>query len=178
MLSKKEIRAEMKRRESAFSLSDAAVAEVWAPVEVGAEFAAAHTVLVYMDIPGEVPTLDFIERWRGAKRILIPLVVGEDLELCEYDPSHLVEGYKGIMEPSADARRVPPSEVDLALVPGVAFCERDGRLWRLGRGKGFYDRLMPRMACPKFGIYFPFRLVDELPLDPWDQPLQIMTQNG
>ncbi len=178
MLSKNEIRAEMKRRESAFVISDAAVAKVWAPVEASRAFAEARTVLVYMNIPGEVPTLDFIERWWGAKRILIPLVVGEKLELCEYDPSHLVEGYRGIMEPASDARRVPASEVDLALVPGVAFCVRDGKLWRLGRGKGFYDRLLSGMDCPKFGIYFPFRLVDELPLDPWDQPLQIITHNG
>lgn len=174
MQTKREIRAEMRRRESAFELTDSLVSEVWSPVEASSAFASANTVLVYMDIPGEVPTQAFIDRWRASKRILIPLVVGDELELCEYDPEKLVEGYKGILEPSASATRVSPSEVDLALVPGVAFCQRDGRLWRLGRGKGFYDRLLPQLSCPAFGIYFPFRLVSELPLDPWDRPLDLV----
>lgn len=174
MVSKKEIRAEMKRRETAFSFTEEAAEKVWSSVEASSAFASAGTVLVYMDIPGEVPTQKFIDRWKKDKRILIPLVVGDNLDLCEYDSTKLVEGYRGILEPAADARRVSPAEVDLALVPGVAFCEKDGKVWRLGRGKGFYDRLLPRMNCPKFGIFFPFRLVDELPLDPWDQPLDLL----
>lgn len=170
-MTKKEIRVEMKRRESTFRDADIETPVIWNRIEELPEFRDARTVLAYMAIPGEVPTRGFIDKWRGEKRIAIPLVVGDTLELYEYDPSHLVEGYKGILEPSADAKPVDPSEIDLVLVPGVAFCRKDGRLWRLGRGKGFYDRLLGRLTCPSAGIFFSFRLLPDLPLDPWDLPL-------
>lgn len=170
-MTKKEIRAEMKRREMVFSDADIETPAIWSRIEALPEFRDARTVLAYMSIPGEVPTQEFIDKWRGDKRIAIPLVVGESLELYEYDPDHLTAGYKGIMEPSADAVPVDPSEIDLALVPGVAFCRKDGKLWRLGRGKGFYDRLLTRLSCPTAGIFFSFRLLPDLPLDPWDLPL-------
>lgn len=170
-MTKKEIRAEMKLREAAFCNADVETPAIWRRIEELPEFRDARTVLAYMAIPGEVPAQEFIDKWRGDKRIAIPLVVGDSLELYEYDPAHLKVGYKGILEPSADAVPVDPSEVDLALVPGVAFCRRDGRLWRLGRGKGFYDRLLCRLACPSAGIFFSFRLLPSLPLDPWDLPL-------
>lgn len=170
-MTKKEIRSEMKIREAAFRDAELETPAVWARIERLPEFRGARTILAYMDIPGEVPTREFIDKWRGGKRIAIPLVAGDSLELYEYDPARLKEGYRGILEPSADAVPVDPSEIDLALVPGEAFCRKDGRLWRLGRGKGFYDRLLARLDCPSAGIFFSFRLLPDLPLDPWDLPL-------
>ena len=126
---------------------------------------------LYMDIPGEVPTGDFIRKWYSTKRIVIPRVNGEQLDLCEYDPQKIQEGYKGILEPAAEATIVNPEEIELALVPGVAFTHSGARL---GRGKGFYDRLLPKLKCPCIGIGFSFRWVDEIPTDPWDAPLSII----
>ena len=83
----------------------------------------------------------------------------------------LQPGYKGILEPTPDATPVSPGEIELALIPGVAFAGERGAFSRLGRGKGFYDRLLPSLRCPKVGICYPFRLVDSLPTDPWDIPL-------
>ncbi len=144
---------------------------IWERVENLESFRKAGTVLSYMDIPGEVPTVVFMDKWRGSKRFAIPLVVGNELEFYEYDPKRLRAGYRGIPEPSPDARPVSAGEVDFALIPGVAFAFRNGRLWRMGRGKGFYDRTLPRLNCPKWGIFYSFRLLDEIPLDSWDQPL-------
>ena len=173
-MTKNDIRALMRSREKEFSGGQSESAEIWAKVESLPVFGEARTVLVYMAIPGEVPTSGFIEKWRGSKRIAIPLVEGDNLILCEYDPAHLKAGYKGIPEPDETAERISPEEIDLALVPGVAFAIKDGKMWRMGRGKGFYDRLLPRLRCPKAGIFFSYRLVDSLPLDPWDQPLDIL----
>lgn len=170
-MTKQEIRSEMKRRELAFTGAGLETAAIWKRVEESAAFRSAQTVLIYMAIGGEVPTRDFIDRWKGTKRMVIPLVVGDSLSLYEYDSSRLTEGYMGIIEPSPDALPVDGSEIDLALVPGVAFCRKDGKLWRMGRGKGFYDRLLPKLRCPAFGVFFSFRLVRDLPLDPWDVPL-------
>lgn len=168
---KQEIRLEMKRREAEFRDWDSETDLIWRSVEGLPEFQEASCVMSYMDIPGEVPTRGFMDKWRGVKRFAIPLVVGDNLQLYEYDPEKLVRGYKGIMEPSLNAVRIMPEEVRLALVPGVAFASDGKKVWRLGRGKGFYDRFLPSLNCPRYGIFFSFRLMDSIPLEEWDLPL-------
>ena len=173
-LAKKEIRRRMKELQNAFTpeQAEAECTRIWAEVEAGEAFRKARTVLLYMDIPGEVATRAFIERWKGEKRIVIPLVRGNALELKEYDPDKLVPGYKGILEPSEDSHTVQPGETDLALVPGVAFaCTSSGRAARLGRGGGFYDRLLPALKCPCIGVCYSYRVVDEVPVEDWDVTL-------
>ena len=170
-MDKAELRKQMKEAEKAFLASgrqNAETSAIWRRVEGTEQFRNAGTVLLYMAIPGEVPTADFIKKWQSSKRIVIPRVNGELLDLCEYDPQRMQEGYKGILEPAADAAIVNPEEIELALIPGVAFT-RSGA--RLGRGKGFYDRLLPQLKCPCAGIGFSFRWVDVIPTDPWDAPL-------
>lgn len=137
-------------------------------------FQKASCVLAYMALKGEVETAEFLAKWAKNKRMVIPKVVGDELELRLYDPNCLVEGYAGILEPSGEALIVPPTEIQLALVPGLAFArdtQRPDLVWRMGRGKGFYDRFLPSLNCPVYGVAFPFRVVPELPLDPWDKPL-------
>lgn len=168
---KRNIRLEMKRREAEFTDWDSETEMIWRSVEAAPEFQAASCVLIYMDIKGEVPTRDFIEKWRAVKRFAIPLVVGDSLDLREFDPGKLIPGYRGIVEPSADAEKIKPEDVRLALVPGVAFAADGDKVWRLGRGKGFYDRFLPSLDCPKFGIFFSFRMLDSIPLEEWDLPL-------
>ena len=146
------------------------------------QFRNASCVLAYMSMPGEVRTPDYLARWRAAgKRVVLPRVVGETLELREYDPAALVPGYRGIMEPSDSAALVEPSEIGLAVVPGMAFSFQKGpdgveRFYRLGRGGGFYDRLLPMLDCPLVGVCYPFRFVDSLPLDEWDMPLDLVVR--
>ena len=169
--SKQALRALMKQRAKAFGQDREAEASalIMKRLEQVPEFAAARTVLMYMSIPGEVQTAGFIAQC--PKRIAIPLVSGDELELRLYDPALLVPGYRGILEPSPQAARVDPSEIDFAVIPGVAFERKDGKVWRMGRGKGFYDRLLPRLHCPVWAAAFAYRLVSGLPLDPWDAPL-------
>lgn len=141
---------------------------LWTALEKEEAFATAGTILLYMSIPGEVATGEFIRKWYPNKRIAIPLVVGDSLILKEYNPDLLHEGYKGILEPSDDSVTILPENIDLAVVPGIAFTQ-SGK--RLGRGGGFYDRLIPALHCPVFGICYPFRIVKDLPTEPWDRLL-------
>jgi len=143
----------------------------WREVERRSEFTGASTVLMYMSIPGEVPTYEIVQRWSKECSIVLPLVSGQELLLKRYEPEKLVRGYRGIMEPSYDAPDVDASAIDLAIVPGVAFCRSNGKVKRLGRGGGFYDRLLPALNCFKLGVCFDFRVVDDLPCDPWDAVL-------
>ena len=97
-------------------------------------FKAAHTILLYHSLKDEVDTHNFIRKWSRYKRILLPAVVKD--------------------------------AIDLIIVPGVGF-DRQGN--RLGRGKGYYDRLLPRIpSAYKIGICFPFQLVEEIPAEPFD----------
>lgn len=143
-------------------------AALWERVQARQEFKEAGRILIYMALPDEVPTQEFIDRWAGTKEFVIPVVRGEELGLRAYDPACLKTGAFGILEPSESAREVKPGEIDLALVPGVAF---DRKCMRLGRGKGFYDRLLPQMDCYKIGIAHGWAVLDEVPVDPWDAPL-------
>ena len=142
---------------------------VWEQVESLPEFIGAESVLLYWSMPSEVGTHAFARRWYGRKRLYLPRVEGEVLEIREYSPDGLVEGYRGIMEPSPQAPCV--SEVDLAIVPGLAFDAKGGRL---GRGGGFYDRLLPSLHCPKVGVCRQGQLVDEVPMQAWDQKVDIV----
>jgi 5-formyltetrahydrofolate cyclo-ligase len=134
-------------------------------------FKEADTVLMYHALPDEVQTAAFLDKWYKTKRILIPLVSGDDLILKVYSPDKVVPGYKGIPEPSDDALTVLPSEIDLAVIPGVAF-DRDCN--RLGRGKGFYDRLIPDLRCPLIGLGFDFQIVDQVPVEIFDRKLDMV----
>ncbi len=129
---------------------------------------AAGTVLLYHALPDEVDTALLL---RNAvfvdKRVLLPRVVGDELELRIYAPDTLVPGAFGIMEPTGEVFPLSRyAEIDLAVVPGMAF-DRHGS--RLGRGKGYYDRLLPRLPdAYRIGLCYSFQLLDYLPAEEHD----------
>lgn len=175
---RKRIRAAMKAAASTVSCCESMAYDakvIWEAAESLPEFESAGTILLYCALPDEVATADFIARWNGRKRIAVPLVVGDNLVLKEYDPALMKPGYAGIMEPMEEARTVDPSEIELAFIPGVGF-DRNGN--RLGRGKGFYDRLLPSLNCPLIGICRDFQIVEEgIPADPWDRSVDMVVTN-
>lgn len=130
-------------------------------------FVSAHTVLLYYSLPGEVFTHQFLARHAQDKVILLPVVEGENLLLRRYSPEKMQKGAFGIMEPIGD-NFTDFSSIDLAVIPGVAF---DSQGHRLGRGRGFYDRLLPLLNCTKIGLCFPFQLLDSVPSEPHDIPM-------
>ena len=99
------------------------------------------------------------------------MVDGDDLLLKPYRPQTAMSPNQwNILEPTADTECFSDYQaIDLALIPGMAF-DKDGH--RLGRGKGYYDRLLPRLSCPTIGICFPFQKVEKIPVEPWDIPVQ------
>ena len=156
--------AELKTLNAAFVMQLSA--EIMELLEKHPVFKKAHTLLLYPSLPDEVNTHDFIRKWSTQKHILLPVVTGNELELRWYTcPSGLQIGAYGIEEPVGKAFTDYPA-IDLAIIPGVAF-DRKGN--RLGRGKGYYDRLLPLMPSTyKIGICFPFQLLEEIPTEPFD----------
>ena len=135
-------------------------------------FQQASCIALYHAIPGEVQTAGLIEKWYRKKRLLLPFIRGNDLQLLLYaGKESLKTGVFGILEPSEDCEAVPESEIDLIIVPGVAF---DRQHNRLGRGKGFYDRLLSTLDVPKIGICYDFQLKDQIPAEPFDRKMDLI----
>ncbi|MCR4995595.1 MAG: 5-formyltetrahydrofolate cyclo-ligase [Bacteroidales bacterium] len=139
----------------------------------------AQTVLLYHSLPDEVDTHALIRRALSeGKKVLLPVVIRDELELrCLNVEDELHEGAFHIQEPTGE-RFTNYTAIDLAVVPGVAFTSDGGRL---GRGRGFYDRLLPQLKVgPTYtiGLAWPFQMVDELPLEKHDIPLdEVITSN-
>jgi 5-formyltetrahydrofolate cyclo-ligase len=131
-------------------------------------FATAHTLLLYHALPDEVQTAEFIRKWSTTKRIILPVVVGDDLELRVYEgEASMRKGAFNILEPTGTLFTAY-EELDLAIIPGVAF---DASGNRLGRGKGYYDRLLSRLPSTlyKIGISFDFQKFPHIPAEPHDK---------
>lgn len=132
----------------------------------------ATTILLYHSLPDEVCTHTLISKaYNQGKRVLLPTVVGSELELHEYTPSAGThQGSFSIIESDGPLFTDYPS-IDLAIIPGMAF-DSEGN--RLGRGKGYYDRLLPRLHCPLIGLCFPFQFVESIPVEPHDRKVDVV----
>ena len=130
-------------------------------------FRKAHTVLLYWSMDDEVQTHDFVNRWYKEKQLLLPCVDGDNLILRQYtgpECMHAGEQF-GIGEPTGEAFEKLDA-IDMIMVPGVAFDKHNNRM---GRGRGFYDRLLKTTpnAC-KIGVAFRFQILDTIPTEPFD----------
>ncbi len=137
-------------------------------VEALAEFHQAHTVLLYWSMADEVQTHDFVNKWYKEKVLLLPCVDGDNLILRQYTgPECMVAGEQfGIGEPAGSPEYTELNNIDLIIVPGVAF-DRAGN--RMGRGRGFYDRLLKTTPnALKIGVAFNFQILESIPTEPFD----------
>jgi len=140
------------------------------------EFQSARTIMTYLSISGEVDTFPLARLiLKRGKRLVVPKVIKEPAHLlaCEIDSldEGLVPDPYGIMEPDRDhTREIRIGEIDVHVIPGLAF-DRSG--YRLGHGGGYYDRFLsgvPKSAL-KAGLSFGSQILDALPKDPWDIPV-------
>lgn len=156
----------MKNLHKSSGLQSTQSAEILAALEAHPAFRAAGTVLLYHSLPDEVDTHGFIARWMDRKRLLLPVVHGDGVLLRQCsNATALAMGRYGIAEPQGQDF-TDYAAIGLAVVPGVAF-DRQGN--RLGRGKGYYDRLLPYLPTAyKIGICFPYQLVNDIPTDAHD----------
>ena len=174
-LLRKEIREE-KKRHSAGELM-AYSSALLEQIEKHPRFIASHTVLMYHSLGDEVQTHAFVEKWYKEKRVLLPVVRGDILVLRHYTGKDCLEiGAFGIEEPSGEDFK-DYHEIELGIIPGVSF-DRQGN--RLGRGKGYYDKLLPLLPHSyNIGICYRFQAREEIPAEPFDRKMdEVWTEEG
>lgn len=173
-MKKSELRKEIKTVKSLLSAEEKrhCAAVVKAEIENSREFAGAKKVLLYHSLPDELSTVEMLSQWHTEKEVFLPTVEGDELILCRYTPERMKAGAFGIMEACGESVR--PDEIDLIIVPGTAF---DTDRNRLGRGKGFYDRLLADTGAYKIGVAYDMQVVDAVPCEPHDIKLdRIITE--
>lgn len=143
---------------------------VFQRLEQSAAFQLAERILMYHSLPDELETHRFLDKWKSRKKFFLPRVNGVNLELLPYDRSRLEFGSFHIEEPQGDDT-YPIDDIEVVIVPGVAF-DRKGR--RLGRGKGFYDRLLQSAKITKIGVGYDFQLLEELPMEDHDVAMDMV----
>lgn len=173
-MTKPELRKAIRARLSALSSESRAEksAAICLAVARTPEWRAARTVGFFAPLASE-PNIDLLWAVLGKRAVCYPRVHGDDLVFIRVpDREALLESVRwNLMEPPhVDEQVAAVSAIDLWFVPGVAFTA-DGH--RMGRGKGYYDRLLanPRFRAPAFGICFAEQLVPHLPMEDHDRPV-------
>jgi 5-formyltetrahydrofolate cyclo-ligase len=173
---KRSIRAQFlsERRALKLEICIAKSAEIQHKFLLSEQFHCADCLALYSTIHNEVLT-EVVARQalKAGKTLVYPRVKNDDLEFVEVlDLTELVPGTFGVLE-SQGNRLVPVEELDLVVVPGVAF---DLAGHRLGYGRGFYDRalLACRSDCTKVGFAYDSQLLAALPSAKHDQKLSML----
>ncbi len=138
------------------------------------EYHSAKTIMFYVDVRDEVRTRQALPATLASgKRIVVPYCVDGELELFWLESMDELElGMYRILEPknelrSMECKRLQPADLDLVMVPGVAFDRNGGRT---GHGKGYYDKLLQhaRLDAPLIALAFECQMFEKIPAESHD----------
>jgi 5-formyltetrahydrofolate cyclo-ligase len=176
---KEELRQRMRTRLAAQSTADVRMksAAIWERLSVLGEFAGASRSLIYVSQATEVDTRGLIQQLLAmGRQVCVPWF---DSTTKQYVASELRDfaldlrpGQFGILEPKPEAvRPVTGDRIDAALVPGLAFDETGNRL---GRGMGYFDRILRDLCGAKIALAYDFQVFSEVPMEAHDTPLDFI----
>lgn len=141
-----------------------------------------HTIMVYLSMKSEVVTEELIGYlFKQGERVIAPEVDKENTKLIPRLIQNLETDLEkhdyGMLQPKKACPIIPHDQITLIIVPGIAF---DLKGYRLGYGKGFYDRFLPTcLNAITIGMAFQVQIVEDTFPQPWDVPVQhIFTENG
>lgn len=143
----------------------------------------SNTIMCFVNFGSELDTKIILQRaLLDGKKVAVPIAIHETKELTPSIITSLDElepGYFNILTPKEEfIRPIEPSEIDLVLVPGVAF---DHHGYRVGYGGGFYDRFLPKLRndTKKIAIGFSLQILDKVPREEFDKPVDmIISEKG
>ena len=160
-MTKQEIRSAMltKRTKLSEKLVNSDSSKIIKKILKLSEFKKAKNILLYLPIKNEVDLSPLLLNIKN-KRFILPRVEKNKLKLHVVD--HISQTQKGnfnIFEPHTHLEKITAKELDLALIPGVAFTKNGHRI---GYGKGFFDRLLKKTLFPKIGVAYNFQIVNNV----------------
>lgn len=133
------------------------------------EFEKAKTIFLYISFGSEVNTHGLIRLLFGKKKVFVPVMEKEKKEIYISELrewKELTSGAYGILEPKKEyIRKGNVSDMDIAIVPGIAFDEEG---YRIGYGGGYYDKLLRKMNGKKIGVAYDFQILKKLPHEDHD----------
>ena len=135
------------------------------------EFVAAKTVLLFANLPDEIGTFSLIDKCIAmGKKVFLPVINGDDMTVAEFTGEYKIGRYD-IKEPiTPNSSLLTPHSIDVALIPGVGFSPSG---YRLGRGKGYYDRFLSKQPeLFTIGVCFREQFFLDIPAEPHDVPMQ------
>lgn len=170
-MTKRELRSLLRSRHEGMAARDAQSAALCRHILQSPEYQSARLIGGYMPLPREADvTPVLLDALQTGKRLALPL--------CGQPPcmtlrrvaalDELVPGAYGILEPDGASPVVSAAEVDLLLVPLEGI---DGEGFRLGKGGGYYDRLLADAEMTTIGCALSWQWTERVPRDSWDRPL-------
>ncbi|MDX6767363.1 MAG: 5-formyltetrahydrofolate cyclo-ligase [Candidatus Methylacidiphilales bacterium] len=167
---KARLRTEMRRRLAALEAGACQKESTTIRTLLGERMGSGEWV-AFMPLPNEPDIRPLLEaRWQAGRSVWLPRVAGDDLVLHEVGgPGDLSTGSFGVAEPSSHLP-VWRGGPGVCLVPGLAI-DAEGR--RLGRGRGYYDRLLARLGpeVESIGVFYSCQQVERVPFEDWDRRL-------
>jgi 5-formyltetrahydrofolate cyclo-ligase len=168
--SKTELRSQVRAALEKISPAVRAVESIGLCERLEAQLQSARTILFFAPLPDELDVWPLLEKFLAAGKICAlpsfdPASENYFARRLENLDTDIVTGKFGVRELVSSCAEIPLAKFDLVLVPGVAF-DLAGN--RLGRGKGFYDRLLEKVSGVKCGVGYDFQLVEKIPAEPHD----------
>lgn len=167
MYSKEEIRIIIKESKNLFppDILLTKSISIYRKIELLDCFIKANTIVSYWPLSKEVDLTFLNNKYSKNKTILLPDIADNDIYLKQFTSEDKLEtGCLGIKVP-VGKEFTKYKEIDLVLVPGIAF---DAQGNRLGRGKGYYDRFLKKLTAHTIGICFDFQQFDKIPTNEYD----------
>ena len=137
-------------------------------------FQSAGIIFCYFSVGPEINTRPILEQiLQSGKALCLPRCQPDGVmePVIVGDLDALTDVFFGIPQPGIDAPVIGPAEIDLAIVPGLAF-DRAG--YRLGQGGGYYDRFLPKLTGISVGLCRSAMLRPPVPREPHDRPVSIL----
>jgi 5-formyltetrahydrofolate cyclo-ligase len=178
--SKTELRQKIRAALEKISPAVQAVESVDLCARLKTQMPSAHTILFFAPLPDELDIWPVLELSLAlGTTCALPFFEAEKktygAKIIERLATDIVAGKFGVREPAAGCVEIPLDKFDLVLVPGMAF-DLDGN--RLGRGRGFYDRLLITASGVKCGICHDLQLLESIPMEPHDAKVDFVLTPG
>ncbi|MBT3465202.1 5-formyltetrahydrofolate cyclo-ligase, partial [archaeon] len=174
-MEKQELRKEFLKKRKKFSIDNVVhlSKKINSNLKILKEYVNANSILFYVSFGNEVDTHELIKKAiLDGKKVYVPKMNGEDIEVhLLKDFSTLKENKLGILEPNGSEAIKSIDEINIIIIPGVAFDKKGNRI---GFGKSNYDRFLKNIEVKKIGLAYDFQVVENIEIEEHDIPIDIL----